>query len=167
MGLAAGFFGKHPGFGDFIAEGLPEALRAEMESWLTPTLAQLREDIGDDWADTYDSARALRFWIGPGVLAQAGALRGVICASRDAVGRRFPLVLLSAEPNPAPPPIAPGQDLYEALEEAVAEATDSKGRRIMPARRRDGVTGGVRQMTGVQGRFGPVPVCRMRLRLAG
>lgn len=124
MGLAAGFFGKHPAFGDFISDGVPEALRVEMEGWLTPTLAQLSEDLGEVWADIYDSARPLRFWIGPSVLEHAGTVRGVICSSRDAVGRRFPMVLLYDETNPAPPPIAPDQDLYEALETAVAAAMD-------------------------------------------
>lgn len=121
--MQAGFFGKHPAFGDFIAHGLPVPLREEMEAWLTPALAKLRQQAGKGWEHLYDTARPVRFWIGPRVLrSDSGALRGVIHVSRDSVGRRYPLVMVVSEASPAPPPIAPDQALYDGLEQMIVEA---------------------------------------------
>jgi len=126
--MQAGFFGKHPGFGDFIAFGLPVALREELETWLTATLSQARQRLGGAWEHTYDSARPLRFWIGPAALTDPGALRGVLWASRDKVGRRYPLVVLVPEPNPAPPPISADQEIYQQIEALIADALQSEAR---------------------------------------
>ncbi|MEP4196432.1 MAG: type VI secretion system-associated protein TagF [Aliishimia sp.] len=126
--MQAGFFGKHPGFGDFITHGLPVPLREELETWLTATLARTKQHLGEVWEQVYDHARPVRFWIGPSVLTDPGALRGVIWPCRDKVGRRYPMVMLAAETNPAPPPIAQDQSLYEDMEARLTEALLSEAR---------------------------------------
>ncbi len=121
----AGFFGKHPGFGDFIAHGVPVPLREELEAWLTETLARTKQHLGAIWEQVYDAARPVRFWIGPSVLTDKGALRGVIWPSRDSVGRRYPLVMLAADTQNAPPPIVPDQSFFEETETRLADAMHS------------------------------------------
>lgn len=126
--MQAGFFGKHPGFGDFITHGLPAPLREELETWFTDALARTKQQLGELWEQVYDHARPVRFWIGPSVLRDKGAVRGVIWPSRDRVGRRYPIVLIAGESNPSPPPIAPDQSLYEEMEARLTKAMLSEAR---------------------------------------
>lgn len=123
---ATGLYGKHPGFGDFIAHGLPAPAQAAIEAWLTQVMPPLRDTLGERWEPVWDSAPDIRFWFGPAV-AGAGweaPLAGVIRPWRDKVGRRFPLVCAVTGAD-MPPPVSDGdQAAYEALSAALdASAT--------------------------------------------
>lgn len=112
-----GLFGKHPAFGDFIGRGVPAALQAALEAWLTPTLAQLAAARGQGFAALYDHAPVLGFWIGAQVLPESGRrpLRGALIPSRDRVGRRFPLVPVQYPAPPLPPPLAQDDGFHAAI----------------------------------------------------
>lgn len=99
--MALALYGKHPGRGDFLTRGIDPRLQVPLESWLDQVLAELRETLGPEWESVWDSGTTLAFWVGEGVwgLPVAGALR----SSRDKVGRRFPLMILSQGATPAPP----------------------------------------------------------------
>lgn len=95
-------FGKHPGFGDFLAAGeLPTESASRVMDWLAQTLGGWRDSAGPDWQAGFDRAPALRFWIGAG-LSGGVALRGVMIPSRDRSGRRFPLIVAQATAGAAP-----------------------------------------------------------------
>ena len=107
-----GLYGKHPAKGDFIEAGLPAVLLPLIESWLDGALGEVREILGSEWQSTWARAPVVRFWIGEGVWG--GPLAGVMAASKDRVGRRFPLLMLVAGADaPAPPVCDPQQIWYD------------------------------------------------------
>lgn len=80
----AGFFGKLPSTGDFVARGLPDAFRRNWDTWLTRHIAPLqREGLAFP-------PGGLRFRLVSGGRLAAGVIR----PSQDSAGRLFPLSLL-------------------------------------------------------------------------
>lgn len=83
-------FGKLPALGDFVARGLDFPLRDAIDSWLSAQMQEGRERFGAGFEARYDAAPAWYFvdcdpdgkWSG-----------GAMCASIDAAGRRFPVLL--------------------------------------------------------------------------
>lgn len=84
----ARLFGKLPAHGDFVARGLGVAERDALDAWLSREMLAARAALGADFEDLYDRVPPWRF-AGPD-----GA--GVLVASVDGVGRRFPLYLALA-----------------------------------------------------------------------
>lgn len=82
--VTAWLFGKLPTHGDFIARGLAPALRDRIDGWLSDEMARARRDHGEAFEDRYDAAPPWRF--------VDGTEGGVICASIDSAGRRFPIL---------------------------------------------------------------------------
>ncbi|MBM2578074.1 type VI secretion system-associated protein TagF [Jannaschia sp. Os4] len=114
--LRFGWFGKHPGLGDFVSRGVAEPLQAAMQDWLDGALGAWRAEAGEAWADAFDAARPVRFWLGGGVLGEGRS--GVMAPSRDRVGRRYPLIAWGAGAI-APPPLDADQSAFDALEAAL------------------------------------------------
>lgn len=73
-----GLFGKLPATGDFVARGLPDAFRARWDAWVTRHLARREDPLPGD---------GLRFRLRSG----SRTASGLVLASRDLAGRRFPL----------------------------------------------------------------------------
>ncbi|WP_405402655.1 type VI secretion system-associated protein TagF [Paracoccus sp. Ld10] len=111
MSGAAGLYGKHPGFGDFIAAGLPDRVIAALGDWMQAALGQWRDAAGDGWQEAFDATPRISFWIGP-ALCDRMALRGVWQASRDRSGRRYPLLVLQTGGHP--PTADPADKFYAA-----------------------------------------------------
>lgn len=109
-----GIYGKHPGFGDFISAGLPALADSHLVPWWTDLLAETRDWLGDRWEPVWDAAMPVRFWIGGSIWGGAH-LRGVARASRDKVGRRYPLIVV-AETAGSPPMLQPDQQFYRMAE---------------------------------------------------
>ena len=83
MMAGPGLFGKTPETGDFISRGLSPACRRGLDRWVTSNLAEHREG----WP-----AGGLR-----GLLEiEAELVLIVAVASRDSVGRRYPLLAVTA-----------------------------------------------------------------------
>lgn len=89
----AGFFGKLPCTGDFVARGLPRAFCGQWDGWVTRHLAGLLKD-GRAWPKA-----GLRFRLVSGGRAAAG----VIVPGHDSAGRVFPLSLLLIGADLPPP----------------------------------------------------------------
>jgi type VI secretion system protein ImpM len=87
--VAAGWYGKLPGLGDFATRRLPPAFISRWDEWLQAGMHAMR-----DAAPADDSALApvRRFWLGPGVI-DALAWGGLLMPSADRAGRRFPLTV--------------------------------------------------------------------------
>lgn len=87
-----GLFGKLPAHGDFVRRGLPPAFCDPLDAWLASGVVAAREALGGRFDDAWDAAPAWRFALPPGACGTHAAA-GVLLCSRDAVGRRFPLVV--------------------------------------------------------------------------
>lgn len=115
----AGIWGKLRGHGDFLAVGLEPRIRAFFVPWLDTSLAGLREEWNADWEERFDAMAPLAFWIGPGLSGDAGPIAGVMMASGDKIGRRYPLVLLGR--GEAAPPMLMPTDFHKTATEVLAQ----------------------------------------------
>ena len=116
-------FGKLPVQGDFVARGLDFALRDALDAWLSRQMEQGRNRFGAEFEARYDAAPAWCFidcdpdgqWSG-----------GTLCASVDAAGRRFPVMLaVPAEDAAEAAGLAAG--CLETLYGAFADGLDADG----------------------------------------
>ncbi len=108
---AAGFFGKLPATGDFVARGLPDAFRRNWDRWVSAHVAP-RQRAGADWP-----AGGLRFRLRSG----GRVAGGVIVASCDSAGRLFPLsLILAGDGLPGPAALDPWCDAAAALGNGLA-----------------------------------------------
>lgn len=107
-------YGKHPGFGDFVSQGLDAGALTRLDAWVQGVLPDLRAGLGEAWAPVWDAAPVLRLWLGADILGVP--FQGVWAASRDRVGRRYPLIFGVAGRDRVPP-VHPDHDadLYAAL----------------------------------------------------
>lgn len=114
-------FGKLPSLGDFVARGLDFSLRDAIDSWLSAQMQQGRDRFAAEFEPRYDGAPAWCFvdcdpdgrWSG-----------GALCASVDAAGRRFP-VLLAAPANDSAEAAAIAGGCLETLYAAFAKGWDA------------------------------------------
>lgn len=90
-----GAFGKIPSLGDFFRFDLPQRFTAPWDAWLQEVLGACMEQV-DDWDSLYLSAPIWRFSLSAG-LAGEEQVAGIIMASVDRVGRRFPLTLAQVD----------------------------------------------------------------------
>ncbi len=118
-GGAPGWFGKLPMLGDFASRRLSAPFVTACDAWLSEGVAASRQQLGDQWLDSYLNAPLWRFAWAPGVVDDAWWF-GVLMPSVDSVGRYFPLLV--ALPLPASPTDAPGLAALDALYECMGRA---------------------------------------------
>ena len=94
-----GFFGKLPSHGDFVRRRVPPAFLGAWDPWLQQVISASREWLGEQWLQTYLTSPVWRFVLGPGVCGAPG-FAGLLMPSVDAVGRYFPLTLVTPLPGP-------------------------------------------------------------------
>jgi type VI secretion system protein ImpM len=102
--FAAGWYGKIPVAGDFIARRLPSSFSEAWGSWLQGAIAGSRARLGARWRDAFLSMPIWRFVLSPGMLT-ANAWAGIMAPSVDSVGRYFPLAMASALPSESLDPL--------------------------------------------------------------
>lgn len=94
--VTAGLFGKVPGFGDFLAEGLSRAFTDVLDGWIREGFRIAGEH--PDSNDRYMCSPVWRFAFAQ-QLAGRHSWVGVISPSVDSVGRSFPLVIAFRAPS--------------------------------------------------------------------
>lgn len=104
----AGFYGKMPATGDFVARRLPGDFVRVWDRWLAQHIVPL---FG---LKAWPTDTALRFLAGP---ASFGASMGIIVQSADRVGRQFPLSIV-ARLAEAPLKLAYADVWFEGIENA-------------------------------------------------
>jgi type VI secretion system protein ImpM len=120
-GTPAGLYGKLPAHGDFVRRALPDSFVEPWDAWLQQGIAAARERLGDGFAAAWSAAPAWRFRLPAGACGPDAAA-GVLLASEDMVGRRFPLTLAALLPDAWD---APDDGFYDALEAAGRDARDA------------------------------------------
>jgi len=103
--FSAGWYGKMPATGDFIARRLSASFSEPWDRWLQAAMAGSRERLGARWRDSFLSMPAWRFVLAPGMVS-SNAWAGVMVPSVDSVGRHFPLTVASALPSESLDPVA-------------------------------------------------------------
>ena len=96
--MAAGLYGKVPGFGDFLHRGLPSSFVEPWNSWLGQALGHSRTTLGVQWMNAYLTSPPWRFVLEPGLVGEDGWL-GVLVSSVDRVGRCYPITLAIGLPE--------------------------------------------------------------------
>ncbi|MUZ74088.1 type VI secretion system-associated protein TagF [Agrobacterium vitis] len=89
-----GFFGKLPSHGDFLSEGLEREMVATLDGWIRGGLHACEQEFGAAWPELFSASPPWRFIVEKGVWGQV-AHAGVMLASRDRVGRSFPLIIMA------------------------------------------------------------------------
>jgi len=93
-----GFYGKLPGYGDFVERNLPRVFVELWDQWLQQAMQGSRHMLGDYWLDHYLTAPIWRFALSSGCIDNQVWV-GTLLPSVDRVGRYFPLTLAQPLPN--------------------------------------------------------------------
>jgi type VI secretion system protein ImpM len=101
MHLTPGCYGKVPIHGDFIRHNVTGTEIDQLDQWLQAGILSSRQVLGAAWDASFDASKPQRFlYRSPG----GRTIAGVIAASKDKPGRRFPFLVYT----PLDPKIAPG-----------------------------------------------------------
>jgi len=118
-----GLFGKLPAHGDFLRRGLPGSFCAQWDTWLRRGMTAAEAQFDPEaWAEIWRAAPAWRFALPAGACGP-DAVAGVLVASFDSVGRRFPLTL-ACQQSTAGPGVAWPAHWFAALEGAALAGRD-------------------------------------------
>lgn len=117
-----GLYGKIPSRGDFITHGLPATFIESWSEWLQAVLAVSREQLGNDWLETYLTSPVWHFALSNGVCSDQTML-GSMMPSVDQVGRHFPFTLArSYQTTPVKARFA--SDCYQQMQQQVLKTLD-------------------------------------------
>jgi type VI secretion system protein ImpM len=119
----AGFFGKLPGFSDFLSRRIPRTFLDPWDSWLQQGMTSSRERLGVSWLDTYLTSPIWRFLLVPGVCGSNG-WAGVFMPSVDRVGRHFPFTLAADLDREGGLAIVADSGWFDRLEQLALSALD-------------------------------------------
>lgn len=122
----AGFHGKMPANGDFVARRLPRSFTDPWHGWLEDGLEASRAALGVDWLDLYLNAPVWRFALSGGACGP-DPVAGVVIPSVDKVGRYFPLSVVCPLPANAVAsllPLARAESWFAAAETLALTALD-------------------------------------------
>ena len=100
--MKIGFFGKLPGYGDFIQRNVCPELVKYWDNWLLKSISSSHEQLGDLWRSKYFNSPIWRFVIKQDSLSST-AVAGFIMPSVDKAGRCYPFTVLcqaESEVNP-------------------------------------------------------------------
>ena len=121
----AGFYGKMPAKGDFVARRLPHSFVEPWDLWLQAALEVSRAQLGEAWLDAYLHGPVWRFVVPEGQCGNL-AMAGVIVPSVDRVGRYFPMTVAAPLPANMLPIDVPrlAADWFELVEELALSVLD-------------------------------------------
>ena len=111
--ILPGFYGKLPSAGDFVTRRLPHDFVQVWDRWLARHVVPL---IG---TTLWEESTPLRFISGP---KSFGPAAGIVVASHDRVGRRFPLSIVALLPAASAAFVGHADHWFAALESLAADA---------------------------------------------
>src|ERR1700760_4909829 len=120
--LSAGFFGKIPARGDFVAAGLPSAVVKTWDVSISAALVEAKSALDDRWPEVWLQAPVWRFAL-PETMCGAAPLLGLWMPSIDKAGRHFPLMIAATCPGATPERMARrGGEWLDTVEDAGRDA---------------------------------------------
>ncbi len=129
MGSAqqCGVYGKLPMHGDFVHRNLPATFIKTWDEWLQLYVASSKEQLGDEWLDTYLTSPIWRFVFSSGVIDEQH-WAGIMLPSVDQVGRYYPFSIVM----PFKPELNPLEFIsfhthwFESIEELALQALEEQ-----------------------------------------
>ncbi len=91
--MKIGFFGKLPGYGDFIQRGVSAALIKHFDNWILQSIEASRGQVQADWQLRYFNSPIWRFVASRGLLSE-NAVTGIVMPSVDKAGRCYPFTVI-------------------------------------------------------------------------
>lgn len=125
LNASIGFYGKLPIIGDFVSRRLPNEFIGPWDGWLQSAIAASREELGDDWLNSYLTSPIWRFLLSPGLCGKQAAA-GIVMPSVDRVGRYYPLTVaaLFEQAPPLPFLLTSGNAWFEQLEDVALKGLE-------------------------------------------
>jgi type VI secretion system protein ImpM len=128
MKLTSGCYGKVPIHGDFIRHNVTGTEIDQLDQWLQAGILSSRTTLGTAWDGSFDASRPQRFLYKP---AGGRIVAGVIAASKDKPGRRFPFLVFTvfdAKSSPGDATILPAAltPFFDQAEEAILNGWQGK-----------------------------------------
>lgn len=129
MHLTPGCYGKVPIHGDFIRHNVTGTEIDQLDQWLQAGILSSRQALGAGWDASFDASKPQRFIYRP--FTGGRAIAGVIAASKDKPGRRFPFLIftpLDAKLAPGDGTVLPSalDPFFEAAETAILTGWQGK-----------------------------------------
>jgi type VI secretion system protein ImpM len=119
-----GFHGKLPNVGDFVQRRLPTGFVDRWDAAMQSALAEASVAVGQAWRDVFLTAPPWHFAMTANVCGHLPWV-GVVAASRDRVGRVYPLVLAVSPAQAADGwPHIPANEWFDTLSAAAARTRD-------------------------------------------
>jgi type VI secretion system protein ImpM len=100
--MKIGFFGKLPGYGDFVQRNVSPEFVKYWDNWVLKSLSSSREQLGESWRNKYFNSPIWRFVISQDE-ASGTPVAGFIMPSVDKAGRCYPFTVVcqaESEVNP-------------------------------------------------------------------
>lgn len=100
--MKIGYFGKLPGYGDFIQRNVSPEFVKQWDNWLLKSIESSRTQLAEDWRSRYFNSPIWRF-----VITQSGLidvpLTGFMMPSVDKSGRCYPFTVVCQGDSPVNP----------------------------------------------------------------
>lgn len=98
MTIKVGFFGKLPGYGDFIQRNVSPNFINQWDNWLLQSMEASHTQLGDAWKEVYFNSPIWRFTI-DGSIFNSETTTGIIMPSVDSAGRSYPFSVICQSPS--------------------------------------------------------------------
>ncbi|MFQ3237253.1 MAG: type VI secretion system protein ImpM [Paraglaciecola sp.] len=97
-----GFFGKLPGYGDFVQRNVCPDFAKNWDNWLLKSLDDSHQQLGENWRQSYFSSPIWRFVLNKGALSKT-TVAGLMMPSVDKAGRCYPFTVICQAETPVNP----------------------------------------------------------------
>lgn len=91
--MKIGFFGKLPGYGDFVQRNIAPEVTKYWDNWVLQSLSTSNEQLGDLWRAKYFNGPIWRFVLAQNI-ASATPVAGLLMPSVDKAGRCYPFTVI-------------------------------------------------------------------------
>lgn len=100
--MKIGYFGKLPGYGDFIQRNVSPEFVKQWDNWILKCIESSRTQLGEQWREKYFNSPIWRF-----VITQKGLIEtpvtGFMMPSVDKSGRSYPFTVICQADSPVNP----------------------------------------------------------------
>ncbi len=91
--MKVGYFGKLPGYGDFIQRNVSPELISYLDNWILQSVESSRGQLRENWKIRYFNSPIWRFVLSAGIFSDT-SISGFMMPSIDKTGRCFPFIVI-------------------------------------------------------------------------